>query len=55
MEILVKGDVVVLTFPFSDLSIAKRRPALVLSGLLDDDIIYSLITFFDSNNIPFES
>nr|NQU91254.1 type II toxin-antitoxin system PemK/MazF family toxin [Bacteroidota bacterium] len=44
MERFVKGDVVVLPFPFSDLSLAKRRPALVLSGLLGDDIILCQIT-----------
>ena len=27
----VKGDVVVIPFPFSDLSQTKRRPALVLA------------------------
>jgi mRNA interferase MazF len=35
----VKGDVVVLPFPFSDLSKAKKRPALVLAALPGDDII----------------
>ena len=30
---LVKGDVVVVPFPFSDLSQAKRRPALVVSKI----------------------
>lgn len=40
----VKGDVVVLPFPFSDLSAAKRRPALVLAGLPGDDIILCQIT-----------
>lgn len=29
----VKGDVVVVPFPFSDLSAAKRRPALVIATL----------------------
>jgi len=40
----VKGDVVVINFPFSDLSGAKRRPALVLSNLEGDDIILCQIT-----------
>ena len=40
----VKGDVVVLNFPFSDLSGTKRRPALVLADLKDDDIILCQIT-----------
>ncbi|MCL2216976.1 MAG: hypothetical protein FWB91_08165 [Defluviitaleaceae bacterium] len=30
----VKGDIVVLNFPFSDLSGTKRRPALVLANLV---------------------
>ncbi len=29
MERLVKGDIVVVLFPFSDLTKMKRRPALV--------------------------
>ena len=35
----VKGDVVVLPFPFSDLSSAKRRSALVVAIASADDII----------------
>ena len=37
MATLVRGDVVVVPFPFSDLSQAKRRPALVLAELEGDD------------------
>ncbi|MBW2990090.1 type II toxin-antitoxin system PemK/MazF family toxin [Candidatus Woesearchaeota archaeon] len=44
MERLVKGEVVVLPFPFSDLSNAKKRPALVISVLKGDDVILSQIT-----------
>jgi mRNA interferase MazF len=40
----VKGDVVVLPFPFSDLSGSKRRPALVLKNLSGDDFILLQIT-----------
>jgi mRNA interferase MazF len=40
----VKGDVVVLPFPFSDLTKAKRRPALVLTVLPGDDVILCQIT-----------
>jgi mRNA interferase MazF len=40
----VKGDVVVLPFPFSDLSSAKRRPDLVLASLTGDDIVVCQIT-----------
>lgn len=44
MAKLVKGDVVVVPFPFSDLSQAKRRPALVVSKLEGDDVILCQIT-----------
>lgn len=40
----VKGDVVVLNFPFSDLSQTKRRPALVLAALQCNDLILCQIT-----------
>lgn len=40
----VRGDVVVLPFPFSDLSATKRRPALVIAALPGDDVILCQIT-----------
>jgi mRNA interferase MazF len=40
----VKGDVVVVPFPFSDLTQAKRRPALVIAQLEGDDVILCQIT-----------
>jgi mRNA interferase MazF len=40
----VKGDIVVVPFPFSDLTQAKRRPALAVSVLEGDDLILSQIT-----------
>lgn len=40
----IKGDVVVIPFPFSDLTMSKRRPALVLAELSGDDLILCQIT-----------
>ena len=44
MERFIKGDVVVVPFPFSDLTAAKRRPALVVAELSGDDLILCQIT-----------
>ena len=44
MERFVKGDVVVLPFPFSNLSNYKKRPAFVIVQLEGDDIILCQIT-----------
>jgi mRNA interferase MazF len=44
MERLVKGDVIVMLFPFSDLSASKKRPALILANLEDNDFILCQIT-----------
>jgi mRNA interferase MazF len=44
MAKFVKGNVVVIPFPFSDLSQSKRRPALVLAVLQGDDLILCQIT-----------
>ena len=51
MARFVKGDVVVVPFPFSDLSGSKRRPALVLADLPGDDIIICQITSQPTNDI----
>ena len=40
----VAGEVVVVPFPFSDLTQTKRRPALVLADLDGDDLILCMIT-----------
>lgn len=63
MARFIKGDVVVLNFPFSDLTRTKRRPALVITALTGDDVILCQITSqvkFDSyaiklDNTDFES
>ena len=44
MEKLVKGDIIVIPFPFSDLSNSKRRPALVIANIKGDDLILCQIT-----------
>ena len=44
MERFIKGDVVVIPFPFSDLSQSKKRPALVITSLKGEDIILAQIT-----------
>ena len=40
----VKGDIVIIPFPFTDLSGNKKRPAFVLADLQGDDIIVCQIT-----------
>lgn len=44
MAKFIKGDVVVLPFPFTDLTTAKRRPAFVLASISGDDIILCQIS-----------
>ncbi len=44
MARFIKGDVVVVPFPFSDLTHAKRRPAVVVAELEGDDLILCQIT-----------
>ncbi|MEK6928628.1 MAG: type II toxin-antitoxin system PemK/MazF family toxin [Nanoarchaeota archaeon] len=44
MERFVAGNIVVVPFPFTDLSSTRKRPALVLSNLESDDIIICEIT-----------
>lgn len=50
MEDFVKGDIVVLNFPFSDLSATKRRPAFVLANLGYGDIVLCQITSKPAKN-----
>lgn len=44
MEKPLKSDIVVLPFPFTDLSSTKKRPALVITSLKGDDLIVCQIT-----------
>lgn len=44
MEAPAKGDIVLIPFPFSDLSSVKNRPSLVVATLKGDDIILCQIT-----------
>jgi mRNA interferase MazF len=54
----VKGDIVVILFPFSDLSGSKKRPAFVIADLPGDDVIVCQITSkakSDSPALPLET
>jgi mRNA interferase MazF len=51
MAKFVKGEVVVIPFPFSDLSGSKRRPALVIADLPGDDVLLCQITSQNSRDI----
>lgn len=44
MERFVKGDVVVLPFPYTDFSGAKKRPAVVVANLRGKNVILAQIT-----------
>ena len=50
MERFVKGDIVVLPFPFSDLSGSKKRPALIVANLIGSDLILCQITSESRND-----
>ena len=53
----IRGDAVVVPFPFSDLTQAKRRPALIIADLEGDDYILCQITskrIKDNYSIPLE-
>ena len=51
MGLFIKGEVVVVPFPFSDLSDRKKRPALVVANLPGDDLILCQITSQPYGNI----
>ncbi|MBA2454080.1 MAG: type II toxin-antitoxin system PemK/MazF family toxin [Chloroflexia bacterium] len=49
---LAKGDIVLITFPFTDLSGQKVRPALVIGQPDSDDILLAFITSRLNTNNP---
>ena len=58
MERFIKGNIVIIPFPFTDLSGSTRRPALVISDLIGDDLILCQITTqhkFDDYSISLNS
>ena len=50
MERFVAGDIVVVSFPFTDFSSARKRPALVLSNVEEGDILICEITSIMRND-----
>lgn len=44
MERYLKGDVVIISFPYSNLMQYKKRPALVLASLRGEDVILCQIS-----------
>jgi len=44
MERFVKGEIVVLEFPYTDLSKTKKRPSLIVANLKGDNLILCQIT-----------
>ena len=50
MERFVAGDIVVVSFPFTDFSSARKRPALVLSNVEEGDILICEITSIIRND-----
>jgi mRNA interferase MazF len=50
MERFVKGDVVVLPFPYTNFSSVKKRPAVVIATLKGNNVILSQITTNQRND-----
>ena len=40
MGAFVKGDVVIMPFPFTDLTVTKKRPALVVADLTGEMLFF---------------
>lgn len=54
MGSFIKGDVVVINFPFTDLTSKKKRPAVVVTKLRDDVILIPITSIHhtDEYSIP---
>ena len=50
MERFVKGDIVVLPFPYTDFLGAKKRPAVVIANLKGQNVILAQITTNQRND-----
>ena len=50
MERFVKGDIVVLFFPYTDFSSVKKRPAVVIATLKGNNVILAQITTNQRND-----
>ena len=53
MGLLIKGQVLKVLFPFSDLSDAKKRPGLVVATIQGDDTILCQITSQNDEQDPY--
>jgi mRNA interferase MazF len=53
LGLFVKGQVVKVLFPFSDLSDAKKRPGLVVATLQGDDSVLCQITSQNDEQDPY--
>ena len=49
---LTRGDLVLVQFPFTDLSAQKLRPALIVGRMTGDDVIVAFISSRISNAHP---
>ncbi|WP_421773577.1 type II toxin-antitoxin system PemK/MazF family toxin [Gracilimonas sp.] len=54
MGTFVRGDVVVVPFPFSDLSQSKRRPALVIRNFGEDLLLAQITSKTIKNDFAIE-
>ena len=53
MGLFIKGQVLKVIFPFSDLSDAKKRPGLVVATIQGDDTILCQITSQNDEQDPY--